>query len=205
MIAMKITAIKQQVKNLERVSIFVDGKYSFSLSLDELVIHKIKNNGELTDADVKRLKKISTDGKLKAKALEWVLNRPHSVREFNDYLRRKKAEPDLIEKWAEEFTGKKYLNDHAYGLWLYELRARAGKSNRAIKSELFKKGIARDIVELVFEESDDDEAERIKMLIEKKRKLSRYKNNTQKLGQYLTSQGFNYGLVRESLKIDWPD
>jgi hypothetical protein len=33
---MKITAIKQQVKNPERVSIFVDGKYEFSLSLDEL-------------------------------------------------------------------------------------------------------------------------------------------------------------------------
>ena len=34
---MKITAIKAQVKNPERVSIFVDDKYSFSLSLDELV------------------------------------------------------------------------------------------------------------------------------------------------------------------------
>jgi regulatory protein len=202
---MKITAIKQQIKNLERVSIFVDGKYSFSLSLDELVTHKIKNNDELAEADVKRLKKISTDGKLKARALEWVLNRPHSTREFKDYLRRKKAEPDLIEKWIEEFTGKKYLNDHAYGLWLYELRARAGKSNRAIKSELFKKGIAREITEMIFEENTDDEAERVKMLIAKKRKLSRYKNNPEKLGQYLTSQGFSYGLVKDSLKIDQSD
>jgi regulatory protein len=202
---MKITAIKQQVKNLERVSIFVDGKYSFSLSLDELVVHKIKNNDELSEADVKRLKKISTDGKLKARALEWVLNRPHSVREFNDYLSRKKAEPDLIEKWAEEFTSKKYLNDYTYAQWLYELRARAGKSNRAVRAELFKKGIARDISDIVFEENVDDEADRVKMLIAKKCKLSRYKNNPQKLGQYLTSQGFSYGLVKESLKIDQPD
>jgi regulatory protein len=202
---MKITAIKQQIKNLERVSIFVDGKYSFSLSRDELVTHKIKNNDELAEADVKKFKKISTDGKLKARSLEWVLNRPHSVREFNDYLRRKKAEPDLIEKWIEEFTSKKYLNDHAYGLWLYELRARAGKSNRAIKSELFKKGITREITEMIFEENTDDEAERVKLLIVKKRKLSRYKNNPEKLGQYLTSQGFSYSLVKDSLKIDQPD
>lgn len=202
---MKITAIKQQIKNLERVSIFVDGKYSFSLSFDELVTHKIKNNDELSEADVKRLKKISTDGKLKARALEWVLNRPHSVREFNDYLRRKKTEPDLIEKWIEEFTGKKYLNDHAYSLWLYELRATVGKSNRAIKAELFKKGITREITEMIFEENADDEDERIKLVIAKKRKLSRYKNNPEKLAQYLTSQGFNYGLVKESLKIDQPD
>jgi hypothetical protein len=33
---MKITAIKQQVKNPERVSVFIDEKYEFSLSLDEL-------------------------------------------------------------------------------------------------------------------------------------------------------------------------
>jgi regulatory protein len=202
---MKITAIKQQIKNLGRVSIFVDGKYSFSLSLDELVTHKIKNNDELSEADVKQLKKISTDGKLKARALEWVLNRPHSVREFQDYLRRKKAEPDLIEKWVEEFTGKKYLNDHAYAQWLYELRSRAGKSNRAIKAEFFKKGITPDTMDAVFEEDASNELERIKLVIAKKSKLSRYKNNPEKLTQYLTSQGFSYGLVKESLKINQPD
>jgi regulatory protein len=204
-IAMTITAIKQQIKNLERVSVFIDGKYSFSLSLDELVTHKIKNNDELSEADVKRLKKISTDGKLKARTLEWVLNRPHSVREFGDYLRRKKAEPDLIEKWTEEFTGKKYLDDYAFAGWLYELRVRVGKSNRAIQAEFFKKGIARDIIDTVLEESTDDEAKRIKLLIAKKRRLSRYKNNPEKLAQYLTSQGFSYGLVKESLRIDQPD
>jgi regulatory protein len=88
---MKITAIKQQVKNPERVSIFVDGKYEFSLSLDELVKYKLKNNQELDKANVKKFKKISADGKLRARALEWLLNRPHSEREFRDYLYRKKS------------------------------------------------------------------------------------------------------------------
>ena len=39
---MRVSSIKQQVKNPQRVSIFVDGKYSFSLSLDELLREKIK-------------------------------------------------------------------------------------------------------------------------------------------------------------------
>lgn len=73
---MKITALKQQVKNPERVSVFVDEKYEFSLSLDEVVKHKIKNGDELDKADVKKFKKISEDGKLRARALEWLLNRP---------------------------------------------------------------------------------------------------------------------------------
>ena len=77
---MKVTSIKQQIKNPQRVSIFVDGKYSFSLSLDELVTHKLKNDIELSTTDVKKFKKISADGKLRARALEWLLNRPHSIR-----------------------------------------------------------------------------------------------------------------------------
>ena len=46
---MKITTIKQQVKNPERASIFVDGKYSFSLSLNELVAEKLKIGQEIDD------------------------------------------------------------------------------------------------------------------------------------------------------------
>src|SRR3989338_4732093 len=107
---MKITTIKQQLKNPERVSIFVDEKYSFSLSLDELITHKLKKDQELSQADVKRLKKISTDGKLRIRALEWLMIRPHSTRELRDYLRRKKAEPELTDRLVEEFTAKKYLN-----------------------------------------------------------------------------------------------
>jgi len=101
---MKITSIKQQVKDPERVSIFVDGKYSFSLNLSELVSQKLKNNQELSEADIKRLRKISEDGKLKARALNWLLMRPHSEREFRDYLKRKKAEPDLIRTGPMSFV-----------------------------------------------------------------------------------------------------
>src|ERR1700704_4393920 len=94
---MKITALKAQVKNPGRVSVFVDEKYSFSLSLDELVKHKLKRGDEFSPGDIKKFKKISDDGKLRARSLEWLLNRPHSEREFRDYLYRKKAEPEQID------------------------------------------------------------------------------------------------------------
>src|SRR4051812_11646751 len=106
---MKITSIKQQVKNPERVSVFVDGKYEFSLSLDELVKYKLKNNDELDQGDVKKYKKISADGKLRMRVLEWLLNRPHSERELRDYLYRKKVEPEQIDSLVSEMTEKGYL------------------------------------------------------------------------------------------------
>ncbi len=136
---MKITSIKQQVKNPERVSIFLDGKYSFSLSLDQLIAEKLKNSEEIDEPRLKKLKKLSEDGKLKAKALAWVLGRPHSTREFRDYLFRKKADKDLIEQFVDEFTERKYLNDEDFAKWFADVKQRAGKSNRQISAELFKK------------------------------------------------------------------
>lgn len=196
---MKITSIKQQVKNPERVSIFVDGKYSFSLSLDELVSEKLKNNEEIDGARLKKLKKISEDGKLRMRALAWAMGRPHSTREFKDYMWRKKADPQLTENLIEEFNQKKYLNDVGFGVWLVELRQRGGKSNRQIRAELFKKGLSREDVEAVLEGQEDSEIERLRALVSKKSQLPRYRQDTQKLKQYLARQGFDYQAINQAV------
>jgi regulatory protein len=202
---MKITAIKQQVKDQERVSIFVDGKYSFSLSLGELVKEKLKNNQELSEPDIKRLKKISEDGKMRARALNWVLMRPHSQREFKDYLKRKKAEPELVESLCQEFIERKYLDDSAFAKWFSENRARKNKSDRAIRSELFSKGVDREVIDQVLGAEEKEEASRLKELIAKKRNSARYKNDSEKLARYLVQQGFSWGLVKENLLNTRPE
>lgn len=196
---MKITSIRQQAKNPERVSLFVDGKYSFSLSLDELLKYKLKNNDELNAGDVKKFKKLSADGKLRIRALEWLLNRPHSEREFRDYLYRKKVEKEQIDNLVREFAGKGYLDNAKFAVWFAELQARRGKSDKAIRTQLFKKGIARETVDEVLSQGELSEDERLKTMIAKKSKLARYQNDPAKLARYLVSQGFSWGSVKEKL------
>jgi regulatory protein len=200
---MKITALKQQVKNPERVSLFVDGKYEFSLSLDELVREKLKKDQELTEADLKKYKKMSQDGKLRSRSLEWLLGRPHSTREFKDYLRRKKAEAELVDSLIAEFSQKGYLDDAKFAQWFIEMRARKHKSRRAIKSELAGKGISGELAERAMAEEAVNEEQAIKEIIAKKQNQSRYKNDSVKLARYLTSQGFNYDLVKKALNSDF--
>jgi regulatory protein len=195
---MKITSIKQQVKNPERASIFVDGKYVFSLTLNELVGEKLKIGQELSEADQKRLKKMSEDGKIKARALEWVMSRPRSIREFKNYLYRKKAEPDLTEKLIAEFTERNYINEQHFAEWLSDVRRRRGKSDRAIRSELASKGIERETVDEVID--DGNEIERLKEVYEKKSRLPRYKADPQKLMQYLARQGFSYDDIKAVMR-----
>ncbi len=195
---MKITAIKQQVKSDNRVSVFVDGKYSFSLTLDQLLREKLKKGLDLVSEDIERLKKLSDEGKLKQRALEWLLLRPHSVREFKDYMYRKKADKDLTESWVEDFKTKKYLNDEVFARWFSDQRIRKNKSMRAIISELRAKGVEQSIAEKVVANLDSGNEEALVNLVNKLRTRSRYKDEI-KLKQYLVSKGFSYSEVKEAL------
>lgn len=196
---MKITSIKQQVKNPDRASLFVDGKYSFSLTLNDLVAEKLKINQEITDAELKRLTKLSVDGKLKARALEWVLNRPRSTRELKDYLYRKKADPDQSDALIIYFQNTGYVDDAKYATWLIDLRRRGGKSDRVIQMELMKKGVDRTIAQEVMRNQGGNERDLLRQLIEKKRHLSRYKNDEQKFKMFLLRQGFKYDDIKAVL------
>lgn len=193
---MKITAIKQQIKAQDRVSIFVDGAYSFSLNLDQLLAEKLKKGADIDDGEVKRLKKLSDEGKLKQRALEWLMNRPHSEREFRDYMYRKKAEKEMTEAWVEDFKDKNYLNDENFARWFAEQRTRKNKSSRAVVAELRSKGINQSVAEETVKVLDADDKNTIKKLVEKLSKRTRYQDK-QKLTAYLVSKGFSYSDVKE--------
>ncbi len=194
---MRVTAIKQQVKNPERASIFLDSKYSFSLSLDELITQKLKVGLEIDDVRLKELQKISADGKLRMRALEWAMGRPHSVKEFRDYLRRKKAEPDHIVKLTDEFLAKRYLDDTRFAKWRADILSRKDKSDRAISFDLRSKGVERDIIREVLEETGNEEV-RLRQLLNKLSNKPRYQDK-QKLVAYLVGRGFSYSLVKDVL------
>ena len=88
-VRLKITDIRQGVKNPERVNVFINGKFGFSLDIAQLVDLKIKVGKEITAEELGEYKRQSDFGKLYQRTLEWVLMRPRSIRETRDYLQRK--------------------------------------------------------------------------------------------------------------------
>ncbi|MGH7239138.1 MAG: recombination regulator RecX, partial [Candidatus Saccharimonadales bacterium] len=68
---MKITAIKQQQKLADRFSVFVDDKYAFSFTTNELLEQKLAVGDELDAGEVKKLKKLAIDGKIYHAALNY--------------------------------------------------------------------------------------------------------------------------------------
>ena len=215
---MKITAISVQARNPDRVNVSIDGAYRFSLDISQVADLGVKVGRELDDAELANLEGESQFGKLYARALEYSLSRPHSVREVRDYLRRKtlarkyksrrtgeiKEAPGVSQAVAdrvlERLQTKGYVDDENFARWWVENRNVAkGTSRRKLTNELRAKGVSVEIIDdalAASERSDDDELAKI---IAKKH--SKYPDE-QNFLQYLARQGFGYDDIKSALERD---
>lgn len=207
---MKITSISVQARDKDRVNVSVDGKYRLSLDILQLTELGIKIGNEYTEEEISKLEEESQYGKLYARTLEYSLMRPHSVREVKDYLYRKTRDTrtktgavrkgvsqQLTERVLERLIKKGYVDDEKFALfWIENRNLRKGSSMRKLSSELSAKGVDRMIIERLLQESDRDDQEELRKVIEKKR--SRY-DDEQKFMTYLAGQGFRYDDIKAAL------
>ena len=197
---MKITDIKQQQKNKDRISVYVDGKYSFSLSVWQFGSAGLKLGGEIKPEEVEKLKKDSEFGKLYDRTLNWILIRPRSKWELDDYLKRKTQDEAVIAEIVNRVEEKNYINDASFAeKWVANRRLLKPMSKLKLRQELIKKRVPKEIIEEALEADEVDEKEVLKEIIEKKRKITRYQDD-QKLMEYLARQGFRYGDIKEVLE-----
>lgn len=205
---MFITKISLQAKNSGRVNIFIDGKYSFSLSLSQLADLKLKQNQELSGEQLAAFKDESLFGKLYFRTVDYCLLRPRSVKEVRDYLFKK----TLSTKYKSKKTGeikqregvsalitnrvleaviqKKYVDDENFARWWVENRnLKKGVSQKKLRSELLSKGVDSKIIEAAIAKVNRDDKTELQKVITKK--YHKY-DDQQKLIRYLAGQGFNY-------------
>ena len=208
---MKITSISVQAKNQDRVNVSVDGSYRFSLDIFQVGELGIKVGREYSEEELVELETESQFGRLYARALEYCMLRPHSVREVRDYLWRKTRDrrgkegklitgysSALAERVLAKLQQKHYVDDERFAHWWVESRnLTKGTSLRKLRSELQAKGVAGSIVDAEFADTERaDDTELMKILAKKR---ARYPDD-QKLMQYLARQGFRYEDIKSAIE-----
>lgn len=197
---MTITAIKQQEKLKDRYSVFIDGKYSFSLSDTALLDSKLVMRQELKPADVKRYQQLSLDDKVYANAMRYAAMRLRSEWELRGYLQRKKASPDLSDNILIKLMNLGFINDEVFACsWVENRRLLKPTSKRKLQQELKIKRVADEIINAVLADSEDADQNALRDMIVNKRRQTRYHDDI-KLMQYLVRQGFSYDNVKAALK-----
>lgn len=200
---MRITAIKAQIKNTERVSVYLDGKYSFSLTQSQLLELKLHSGMEVSEQELEAFRKASDYGKLLERTMNYVMIRPRSIREVRDYFWRKKADPEVGEQIIQKLESRGYLGDAAFAKsWVRARQLTKPVSKRRLTAELMQKGVRSELIEQALngdsEDNQYDEAQALREIIRKKSKQARYQDE-QKLMQYLARQGFGYDLIKNTL------
>lgn len=210
MMHMQITRISPQARDPERVNIYIDGAYSFSLHIDQMLAHKLKAGVELTLEHIAELKDDGTYSRIYARALEWALARPRSTKELRDYLHRKTlpkrgkdgrmhegVSPNITDRCMHALLDKEYVNDEKFTTWWVETRhQRKGISTRKLRAELQSKGVTPGVIEQALATGPRDDREELRKIIAKKQ--HRY-DTEQKLIAYLARQGFSYDDIRAVL------
>ncbi len=196
---MKITKISQQVKRADRYSIFVDEKYSFSLSEAALITSGLHSGQELTQQELEQCKDSSKFDKLYNRTLMLIARRPRSRWELEDYLRRKDSPAPLTEQILNRLSKAGYVDDSKFAqLWVENRRLLRPTSKRKLIQELRQKRISQEVIDQTLREDEADEQSVLRELIIKKRRQTKYQDNL-KLMQYLARQGFGYGDIKEVL------
>ena len=217
-----ITQLTAGLQNPNRVNVFVDGKFTLSLDVSQVIDLGVKVGEKLSEERLQELQRASEFGKLYQRALEWALTRPHSVRETRDYLKRRqqkraqtnrkrlndelKPYPEIkdavIKLVLERLQERGYIDDRKFAEYFVENRfTKKGVSRKRLELELRKKGVAEEIIESALAESVRDERAELEKMIQKK--WRRY--DEVKMISYLVRQGFRYDDAKEAVEQKYAD
>ncbi|MDO8570649.1 MAG: RecX family transcriptional regulator [Candidatus Daviesbacteria bacterium] len=213
----KITSVEPQRNNLHRFNIFLDGVFAFGADEDLVVSERLVPGKDIQPRGLDKLLYEAGMGKLMEKMYGLFSVRMRSEKEVRDWFRIKNHELRIkgmeeksqmvLDYVIEKLKEKGMLNDLQFAkLWVEGRRRSKQKGINALKSELFQKGIEKEIIEEVLREESritnqelSEEQLAVKAL---EKKMRVWKNLPKpefkkKAISYLMRQGFDYSKIKK--------
>jgi len=206
-----ITQISQAVKNIERVNIYLNGKFWLGLSKNNLVSLRLFKGQQLSELERREVERTAFDSNNIHKAVNYMRIRPRSCAEVRDYLvLRRKIAVEEAENVVSYLQNQELLSDEKFALWYVEYKSQTGVNGiNKIKTELLQKKVNLKIINKVLEkiygdgEFQQGQLVKIKEFAEKVTKTIKAKDSYElksKLIQRLLARGFKYAEIKEVLK-----
>lgn len=198
----KITSIKRQMKNKNRVSIFVDGEYFGSLDEKTFMESGLKSGDALNQ---EKWQVISEQGENQSafnKGISYISRLMRSKKQVVDYLKKKGYEEPAIKYATNKMAEYKYIDDTAYAKMILSHQVNVKKVGLiSAKVSLKKNGIAKEIIEeTILEYSESEQMENAKYHYQKLLKKYRNEEDNQKkknkISQAMARRGFSWEMIK---------
>lgn len=207
----KVTQVEPQKRHSNRFNIYLDGEFAFGADEDLVVEQRLVVGKEISKENLDKLLYEAQVGKLMERIYTLFNLRLRSEKEVRDYLkrlnfkRRVKDQEEVslkaMDLVIDKLKRKNLIDDEVFAKAWVEARSKK-KGPRAIQAELFKKGIAKEIIEVETrgQLSDKSQQQTAAMILE--RKLKAWKNLPalelkKKAIEFLLRRGFDYSLSRD--------
>lgn len=199
---MKITALKPQQKNKNRISVYIDGCFSFGIEREIALIHKLVEGMEVTPEFVEKVLKDGERKRAYDYALMLLTYRARSEKEIRQKMISKGYEPELVERTVCRLRELGLLDDKRYAEQFARDRITyKGYGNRRLRYELALRGVPRETMEEVLA-GQPDEYQRALNLARKKLEHLRFLDERgiyNRLGGYLLRRGYACEVIRRVL------
>jgi regulatory protein len=201
----KITALKYQKKNQDRVNVYLDGRFAFGLSA--ILAASLKPGQFLSEAEAEALKEQDAAEVAYDRALNYLSYRPRSRSEVTSYLQRHGESDSQIEIVIGRLERAGLLDDEAFARFWVENRERfRPRGLRALRYELRNKGIRDEIADRVLA-TVDVSTSAYEAAKKKAHQLSHLDWQTfrQKMVAYLARRGFEYEVAQQVAVRCWAE
>lgn len=194
-----ITKIESQIKNKDRVNIYLDGEFALGCSVEIALNNHLKENYEITNEQLDNLVFENEKSMALSKALNLIGKNLKTKKQLRTYLKDKGYSFRIIDYVLEKLTEYNYINDENYAkIYVRSVKHKYGKLK--IINELKMKGVSeRDINEALIDFEPEDEV--VLNLAQKYLKnKDATSDNISKLYRFLISKGFGYETVMRVIK-----
>ncbi|MDR3112532.1 MAG: recombination regulator RecX [Elusimicrobiota bacterium] len=155
-------------KNLVKLT-FYDGS-DVVLSADAVVAFSLKKDAEVCQDDIKKIIRHDKHNRAISESLSLLARNSYSEKMLYEKLLRKGYDEQEIKKAIERMQNLNYINDERYAQRFVNYLVSKKKGFIAIKFELQKRGLSKDIIEKALKETEinKEQFELITEIMEKK-------------------------------------
>jgi regulatory protein len=188
----RITALRHQKHDSERINVYLDGEYAFALPA--LLAAALQVGQEMNDDQIAALQAEDAEEQAHNRALRFLSYRPRSVAEVRQNLEKHRTSPDVVELVIQRLLAAGYVDDQAFARqWVADRERFRPRAPVALRQELRLKGVPDDIIAQALV-SLDSESSAYHAGATYARRLSTLDQRVyrQKLGAYLLRRGFQH-------------
>lgn len=198
-----VTRVSPQQATAERMNIYLDDAYAFSMSVRALTEHPVSVGDTLSAADIQRLRDADEPDCATANALNLLAHRGRSERELRQRLRQKGYTASAIGEAVRRVVDWGYLNDERFAeAWVEQRQASRPRSRRALAHELREKGVDRETIEATLEEAEIDEVADARQIAADKWRKERDQEpdkRRQRTAAFLARRGYGWDVAKQVL------